>query len=110
MQSSKGESIKNHNSPIAAEGSVLIGYKCGNTIIPGCLTQDHSVRLHSCENGTCRIIDKNEKVVWIRPIIARTKDGGELAEVGIGGGGEDLSREIEVEIDDSVDIEGLLKL
>lgn len=79
-------------------------------MIPGCLTQDNTVRLHSCEKGTCRDIDKNENVVWIRPIIARAKDGSELAEVGIGGGGEDLSRELEVEIDDSVDIEGLLKM
>lgn len=110
MQSSKADSTRADISPIASEGSVLIGYKCGNDIIPGCLTQDCNVRLHSCEKGTCRDIDNNENVVWIRPIIARTKDGAELAEIGIGGGGEDLSRELEVEIDDSVDIEGLLKL
>lgn len=37
-------------------------------------------------------------VVHIRPIIAHLPSGGHIAEVGVGGGGDDLEREVELDI------------
>jgi len=74
---------------IAHEGPVLAGYILGNNPKDGCLTSNSSVRVHSCEKGMkCPAI--TDKTVWINPIIARTRNGDELAEVGVGGGGNDL--------------------
>lgn len=82
---------------LAHEGPALTGYKCGNTPQVGCLTDDKNARIHSCEKGMhCEPLKKN--TVWIRPIIARTKHG-EIAEVGVGGGGGDLTRRPELEVE-----------
>jgi hypothetical protein len=51
----------------------------------------------------------NEKTVWIMPIIARTKHG-EIAEVGVGGGGGDLAQRPELELDNDFVIDQLLGL
>ena len=40
----------------------------------------------------------NQDVVWIRPIITRTKSGVEIAETGVGGGWHDLSQGPEVDL------------
>jgi DNA cross-link repair 1C protein len=94
---------------LAHEAPVLAGYTCGNTPQIGCLTNDITVRLHSCEKGMhcSRITDKT---VWIRPIIARNKFGVEIGEIGVGGGGGDLTQHPELELDDSDVIEQLLNL
>lgn len=100
LRGNAADPTKEGTAALAHEGPVLTGYTCGNTPIPGCLTDDHTVRLHSCEKGLCQSIDENNKnIVWIRPIVTRTKDGAEMAEVGVGGGGEDLSRHPELELD-----------
>jgi hypothetical protein len=93
---------------LAHEGPALTGYKCGNTLQAGCLTNDPNVRIHSCEKGLhC---DKlNEKTVWIRPIVTRTAKG-EMAEVGVGGGGGDLTRRLEIELDSEGVIDEFLGL
>jgi len=52
----------------------------------------------------------NDKTVWIRPIIARSKDGSEISETGIGGGGSDLTRRPELELDSDYIIEQFLSL
>ncbi|KAG0651652.1 DNA cross-link repair 1C [Hyphodiscus hymeniophilus] len=82
---------------LAHEGPALTGYKCGNAPQAGCLTSDTNVRLHSCEKGLhCGKLD--DKTVWIRPIVTRTRHG-EMAEVGVGGGGGDLAQRIQIELD-----------
>jgi DNA cross-link repair 1C protein len=110
-RSLRGDFVNKNQSftgPLAHEGPALVGYICGNAPQKGCLTSNTEVRLHSCENGMqCEKIDKN--TVWIRPIIARTKDGVELAEIGVGGGGGDLTRGPEMELDEFV-IEQLMEL
>ena len=93
---------------LAHEGPALTGYKCGNTPQLGCLTSDPKVRIHSCEKGLhCQSL--NEKTVWIRPIITRTKHG-EMAEVGVGGGGGDLKQRPELVLDSESDIVEFLGL
>lgn len=99
-QALRGDS-KNSKHPISAlsyEASSLVGHKCGNSEHPGVLTLDDEVRLHTCEKGTPCQINKNPNIVWIRPIITRV-DGKDVAEMGIGGGGGDLTRRAELEID-----------
>ena len=93
---------------LAHEGPALTGYKCGNALREGCLTTDPNVRIHSCEKGLhC---DKlNDKTVWIRPIVTRTASG-EMSEVGVGGGGEDLTRRLEIELDSEGVIDQFLGL
>ncbi|KAK1246195.1 hypothetical protein MKX07_005264 [Trichoderma sp. CBMAI-0711] len=71
-------------TPTAA---ALTGFMCGNTPQPGCLTSDQNVRLHSCESGN-RV----------------------LQEAGIGGGGEDLEREMELGIPSWGDLQSLLEI
>jgi DNA cross-link repair 1C protein len=86
---------------------VLAGYQCGNTPQEGCLTRSTNVRIHSCEKGMrCDAI--NDKTVWIRPIVTRTELGEEIAEVGVGGGGGDLTQRPELEFDDDAVINKLL--
>ena len=51
----------------------------------------------------------NDRTVWIKPIIARTKRG-EMAEVGVGGGGGDLAQRPELELDNDFIINQLLSL
>lgn len=58
----------------------------------------------------CPIVNANEKIVWIRPIITRTKSGEEVGEIGIGGGGGDLVQGAELELDDTHMVEQLLDL
>lgn len=111
-QSLRGD-LSDNNSPSAIflthDGPVLAGYQCGNTPQVGCLTSDINVRIHSCEKGMqCKTID--EKTVWIRPIITRTKSGLEIGEIGAGGGGGDLTRRPELELDNGYMIDQFLGL
>lgn len=76
-----------HLSP---EAPALVGFMCGNRDHPGCLTDDKNVRLHSCEKGDYCSVIKDTPVVWIEPIIAHLPDHHDIAEVGIGGGDDDL--------------------
>jgi hypothetical protein len=94
---------------LAHEAPVLAGYTCGNTPQIGCLSDDTTVRLHSCEKGM-RCSRVTDKTVWIRPIITRNKFGVEIGEIGVGGGGGDLIQHPELELDDSDVIEKLLDL
>ncbi|KAL7805300.1 beta-lactamase-like protein [Trichoderma aethiopicum] len=96
-----------HLTPTAA---ALTGFMCGNTPQPGCLTSDQNVRLHSCESGNICAIAKHPSVVRIQPVIASLPDGGVMQEVGIGGGGEDLEREMELGIPSWSDLQSLLEI
>ena len=70
------------------ESSALFGFRCGNHFYPGCLTDDPSVRLHSCEPGTGCAASSSPKTVFITPIISNR--AGILPELGAGGGIGDL--------------------
>ncbi|RFN49261.1 hypothetical protein FIE12Z_6482 [Fusarium flagelliforme] len=63
----------------------------------GCLTADINVRLHSCEKGNMCEVAQRPTTVFIQPIIAHLSTGEDLAEIGVGGGGDDLQREAELE-------------
>ncbi|KAK5653358.1 hypothetical protein OQA88_9050 [Cercophora sp. LCS_1] len=90
------------------EAAALMGFMCGNTHHAGCLTTDESVRLHSCEKGNyCQTV-LNSPVVRIQPIIAR-HGGLEVAEIGVGGGGDDLNRDAELDYLLPADIGQLLE-
>jgi DNA cross-link repair 1C protein len=96
-----------HMSP---EAAALAGFTCGNMAYPGCLTGDENVRLHSCEKGNyCSTILKSP-VVWIKPIIAHLSNGMDLSEIGVGGGGDDLERDSELDALTSGDMLALLEL
>ncbi|KAI0104956.1 hypothetical protein GGR51DRAFT_520439 [Nemania sp. FL0031] len=77
---------------LAKEAPALVGFTCGNSPHQGCLTRDENVRIHSCEKGMGCSVMENKPVVWIRPIVAHLKDGRDVMEVGLGGGGEDLTQ------------------
>ncbi|KAK3350041.1 beta-lactamase-like protein [Lasiosphaeria hispida] len=83
-----------HLSPEAAG---LVGFTCGNTHHAGCLTLDEKVRLHSCEKGNyCKTVLESP-VVRIQPIVTRLPNGQDVAEVGVGGGGDGLERDVELD-------------
>ncbi|RYP06497.1 hypothetical protein DL765_009464 [Monosporascus sp. GIB2] len=78
---------------LAKEAPYLVGFTRGNSQQEGCLTSNEDARIHSCEKGTgCSVMANihNKPVVWIKPIVAHLKDGQDVVEVGIGGGGDDL--------------------
>lgn len=111
-QSLRGNSVanggKDFSPALSHEGSILGGYKCGNENKEGILTNDQTVRLHSCEKGTaCSALNERD-VIWIQPIICRVEDN-EIAEVGIGGGGGDLTQNPVLELDET-SIQNFLQL
>lgn len=96
-----------HLSP---EAPGLVGFMCGNTYHSGCLTLDETVRLHSCEKGNyCSTVQRGP-VVRIQPIIAHLENGQDLAEIGVGGGGDDLERDAELDFLSLGDIDTLLEV
>ena len=95
---------------MTAEAPGLVGFMCANNEHSGCLTNDESVRLHSCERGNYCSTVRNSPVVWIQPIIAHLSGGTDLVEIGVGGGGADLEREAEMEFLAPEDIRQLLQM
>lgn len=95
---------------MAREAPGLVGFMCGNTHHAGCLTLDETVPLHSCEKGNyCSTVQKGP-VVRIQPIIAHLPDGQDLSEIGVGGGGDDLERDAELDFLSLGDIDTLLEV
>ena len=94
----------------SSEGHVLCGFKYGNREQAGCLTSDHTVKLHSCERGTSCPTLKTSDVVWITPIISRSNEGVTIPEVGTGGGEGDLTQAHELELSDPRAALGLRRL
>ncbi|KAI1324709.1 hypothetical protein F5Y16DRAFT_289745 [Xylariaceae sp. FL0255] len=93
---------------LAKEAPALAGFTCGNNLHEGCLTRDENVRIHSCEKGMgCSVID-NKPFVQILPIVAHLKNGEDMMEVGIGGGGEDLAQVACLTLEEMFDILELL--
>ncbi|KAJ3957580.1 hypothetical protein N0V92_005862 [Colletotrichum tropicale] len=95
---------------LCPEAPALAGYICGNTPHPGCLTRDEHVRLHSCERGNFCSVVRGSRVVSIQPLVAHLSNGAEIAEVGVGGGGDDLERDAELDTLSSADVEAVLAL
>ena len=87
--STKKYGLQLHTS---AEAPRLVGFSCANNEHGGVLTDATNVQLHSCEKGNlCSTVKENmENVVWIQPIIAHLENGVDIAEVGIGGGGDEM--------------------
>lgn len=100
-------SFGSHLTPTAA---ALSGFMCGNSFQPGCLTANKDVRLHSCESGNMCSIARQSSVVRIQPVIASFPDGNVMHEAGIGGGGEDLERDMELEVPSTSDLHNLLEM
>ncbi|KAK3692298.1 beta-lactamase-like protein [Podospora appendiculata] len=95
---------------ISPEAAALVGFICGNSYHPGCLTLDENVRLHSCEKGNyCQVIQKGP-VVWIQPVITHLSDGHNIEEVGVGGGGDDFERDAELDYITQADVDWLLEM
>ncbi|KAH7161638.1 artemis protein [Dactylonectria macrodidyma] len=82
---------------LTPESPALTGYMCGNAPHPGCLTSDETVA-------------RDPSTVMIQPIIAHLANGDDLAEAGVGGGGDDLQREAELDFLDQLDLNALLDM
>ncbi|GKT86040.1 artemis protein [Colletotrichum tofieldiae] len=95
---------------LCPEAPALAGYICGNTPHPGCLTRDEHVRLHSCERGNFCSVVRNSRVVSIQPVVAHLPSGTDIAEVGVGGGGDDLERDAELDPLSTEDMKATLTL
>ncbi|KAI1410417.1 Metallo-hydrolase/oxidoreductase [Hypoxylon sp. FL1857] len=85
---------------LTKEAPYLAGFTCGNNQHEGCLTLDENVRIHSCEKGMGCTVTETKPIVWIQPIVAHLKDGRDMVEVGIGGGGDDLAQKTSLETED----------
>lgn len=95
---------------MSVDGTALCGFQFGNRTQTGCLTRDDSVRLHSCEHGTkCSTLENSSKVVWITPLITRSKESN-IPELGAGGGGGDLVQTHELELADPQAVQWLIEL
>ncbi|PYH44804.1 putative DNA repair protein [Aspergillus saccharolyticus JOP 1030-1] len=89
----------------------LCGFDLGNRFVPGCLSEDERAQIHSCEPGVqCSSVARSRDVVYIMPVVNRTKDGVEVPELGAGGGGGDLYQIHELELPDKSALEQLEKL
>ncbi|KAL7920265.1 beta-lactamase-like protein [Trichoderma austrokoningii] len=104
------ENRSGFGSYLTSTAAALSGFMCGNSHRPGCLTTNQDVRLHSCESGDMCSIARQPSVVRIQPVIASFPDGNAMHEAGIGGGGEDLEREMELEVPSMSDLHNLLEI
>ncbi|KAL1954603.1 hypothetical protein VTO42DRAFT_898 [Malbranchea cinnamomea] len=92
------------------EGLYLCGFTLGNAHNPGCLTDEQSARIHSCEPGdVCSTVSSGQSV-YITPIVTRTEDGSEVLELGAGGGMGDIYQTHELELPDDSAIKQLIDL
>ncbi|KAM6480720.1 hypothetical protein HDV62DRAFT_381286 [Trichoderma sp. SZMC 28011] len=110
LNTSSSETRPSSSAQLTSTAAALTGFMCGNTPQSGCLTSDHNVRLHSCESGNMCPVAKRSSVVRIQPVVASFPDGGVIQEAGIGGGGEDLEREMELGVPNQSDLEIFLKI
>ncbi|OAA67353.1 DNA repair metallo-beta-lactamase [Niveomyces insectorum RCEF 264] len=111
---------------LTAEAPRLVGFLCANAAHEGCLVSDDGhddgdgdgcgggdsgnarVRIHSCDRGAarCAAVRNAPALVELRPVVCHRSDGrGDLAEVGAGGGGDDLHREAELEVAGGEDLD-----
>ncbi|CRG90326.1 Protein artemis [Talaromyces islandicus] len=103
----KSLAARSQNVPGLDAASFLCGYKLGNEFIPGCLTLDENVRIHSCEPGVFCSSIKSGKSVFITPVVTRDMVGADVPEIGAGGGKGDLYRSHELELPDETALQKL---
>lgn len=103
-------SLSGHARGTGNDSAALCGFELGNRFVPGCLSNDESSRVHSCEPGTRCVAMKSDKIVFIFPIINRLDDGFEVLEGEAGGGGGDLYQMHELELPDQSALKGLERL
>lgn len=94
----------------ASEAPALCGFKLGNRAVAGCLSNNTSSRIHSCEPGIACPTARGNNTVYIVPIVNRTTGGAEIPEVGAGGGIGDLYQTHELELPDESALAELEKL
>lgn len=94
----------------STDAPVLCGFRLGNRLVAGCLTDDESSRIHSCEPGLSCSAANGTKTVYITPIVNRSHDGVEIPEVGAGGGMGDLYQTHELELPDESTLADLQNL
>ncbi|KAL4907307.1 hypothetical protein BDW74DRAFT_176085 [Aspergillus multicolor] len=92
------------------EAPSLCGFWFGNRQAPGCLSEDQSSRIHSCEPGVHCPAATSKKTVYITPIVSRTDKGADLPELGAGGGLGDLYQIHELELPDQSSLAQLEQL
>lgn len=97
-------------SRAVVEAPALCGYELGNRVAAGCLSDDESSRIHSCEPGISCPAARGPKTVYILPIVNRTSGGDEIPEVGAGGGLGDLYQVHELELPDELALAKLEEL
>ncbi|KAJ5824008.1 DNA repair metallo-beta-lactamase [Penicillium robsamsonii] len=93
-----------------SEAPALCGFELGNKAVAGCLSNNESSRIHSCEPGVSCSVARSTKAVYIVPIVNRTTGGAEIPEVGAGGGIGDLYQTHELELPDESALAELEKL
>ncbi|KAL2802633.1 beta-lactamase-like protein [Aspergillus granulosus] len=94
----------------AIEAPSLCGFELGNRIVPGCLSEDMQSRIHSCEPGAHCTTVSSKPLVYITPIVNRTKSGTDILELGAGGGLGDLYQTHELELPDQTSLARLEQL
>ncbi|CAG7918296.1 unnamed protein product [Penicillium olsonii] len=104
------QSLVQSKSPGVSEAPALCGFDLGNRAMSGCLSNDESSRIHSCEPGASCSAAGGKNVIYITPIVNRTSNGIEVPEVGLGGGSGDLSQSHELELPDESALSELEKL
>jgi DNA cross-link repair 1C protein len=92
------------------EAPALCGFELGNRDVTGCLSNDESSRVHSCEPGVSCSVVRGTKTVYIVPIVNRASGGAEVPEVGAGGGIGDLYQTHELELPNESALAELEKL
>ncbi|PKX89504.1 putative DNA repair protein [Aspergillus novofumigatus IBT 16806] len=93
-----------------SEAPALCGFELGNRFVPGCLSEDESSRVHSCEPGVHCSAVRSKRTVYIMPIVGRMEDGTRVPEIGAGGGGGDLYQTHVLELPDQSSLEQLESL
>ncbi|KAJ5893396.1 DNA repair metallo-beta-lactamase [Penicillium taxi] len=88
----------------------LCGFNMGNRGVAGCLSDQESSRIHSCEPGVSCPVARSPNTVYIVPIVNRSIDGAEIPEVGAGGGIGDLYQTHELELPNETALVELEKL
>ncbi|CAG8240533.1 unnamed protein product [Penicillium salamii] len=103
-------SLTQSKLPGVSEVPALCGFELGNRAVSGCLSNDESSRIHSCEPGVSCSAAGGTNTVYIVPIVNRTPNGTEVPEVGAGGGIGDLYQAHELELPDESALAELEKL
>ncbi|KAL6234112.1 hypothetical protein BDW75DRAFT_173639 [Aspergillus navahoensis] len=92
------------------EAPSLCGFRLGNRMVSGCLSEDERSQIHSCEPGFHCSAASSERAVYVTPIVSRTDKGSEIPELGAGGGLGDLYQTHELELPDQSSLKQLEQL